>query len=105
VFDLNFAANAWRRVELRINSTDWNTINGLFIGYTARVSTNGGATWTPWGGFSAVSPTFMRDGVTKIPPGGIWDWSPAYAAGGILSLVVDCPTAFSWGATVTLTDT
>jgi hypothetical protein len=105
VLDLPFAANAWKLVEMRINSTDWNAINGLFIGYTARVSIDGGNTWTPWGGLTASSPTFMKDGVTKVPPGGIWEWSSAFNAGGTLSLVVDCPTAFAWGATITLTDT
>lgn len=100
-----FGANAWKHVQLQINSTDWNTISGLHLGYTARVSIDGGATWTDWGGLTAVSPTFKKDGVTKVEPGGIWSWDPAFAVGGLFEITVTCPVAFQWGATVTLLDT
>lgn len=105
VNNLNFGANAWKHIQLKINSANWNSINGLTIGYSARVTTNGGITWTDWGGFTAVSPTFMKDGVTKTEPGGIWSWDPAFAGGGTLEISTICPTAFNWGATVTLLDT
>lgn len=105
VLSFPFGANAWKHVELRINSTDWNTINGLFLGYVARVTTDGGATWTSWGGLTANSPTFKKDGVTKYEPGGFWDWDPAFAGGGTLEITVTCPTAFRWGATISLLDT
>jgi hypothetical protein len=97
-----FAANTWTSVKVQINSPQWNTINGLFMGYTARVSTDGGATWLPWGGFTAISPTFKKDFVTKIEPLGFWEWNSAFAAGGILAIVLDIPTPFAWGATITV---
>lgn len=99
-----FPVNKWQHVNMKINSTDWNTINGLSLGYTARVSTDGGATWTGWGGFTAVSPTFMKDNVTKVEPGGTWTWNPTFSGGGTIEITVTCPTAFNWGATVTFTD-
>lgn len=87
-----------------MNSADWNAIDGLFFGYTAQVSIDAGASWREWGGLTAVSPTFMKDGVTKIEPGGIWSWDDEFNAGGIIRLTISVPTAFAWGATVTFHD-
>lgn len=105
VVPLAFPANAWKHVQLQINSTDWNTIDGLVLGYSARVSVDGGVTWVAWGGLTAVSPTFLKDGVTKAEPGGIWNWDPGFAAGGTIELTVNAPVAFNFGATVSLLDT
>lgn len=105
VVQLAFPANAWQHVQLQINSTVWNVVDGLFLGYSARVSIDAGVTWVAWGGFTAVSPTFMKDGVTKVEPGGIWDWDPTFAVGGLIELTVDVPVAFLWGATASLFDT
>lgn len=105
VVSLPFGANTWLHVQLQINSTDWNTIDGLFLGYTARVTIDGGVTFTDWGGLTAVSPTFKKDGVTKVEPGGLWNWDPAFHVGGSMEVTVNAPTAFNWGATVTLLDT
>lgn len=102
VNQIAFPANSWVTVDMRVNSTDWNTINGLFFGYTARVSVDGGQSWVSWGGLTVTSPSFQKDGVTKIAPGGHWNWSPLFAQGGIFEVTVNCPTAFNWGATLTL---
>lgn len=104
VQQFSFPANAWQSVQMQVNSTDWNTIDGLFFGYTARVSIDGGVSWTDWGGLTAVSPTFMKDGVTKVEPGGLWLWDAAFAGGGIIEVTTNCPTPFNWGLTVTLHD-
>ena len=100
-----FPANSWKSVEMRMNSIAWNTIDGLTLDYKARVSLDGGVTWTSWGGLTAVSPTFMRDRITKIEPGGIWQWVPAFNGGGIIEVNVLCLTPFNWGATITFHDT
>lgn len=105
VSTLPFGVNAWQHVEMRLNSAVWNLIDGLWLAYHARVTTNGGATWTDWGGTGSFSPTFMKDGVTKIGLGGRWDWSPDFAAGGLIEITVDCPVAFLWGVTISLFDT
>ena len=99
-----FPANTWQSVEMRMNSTAWNTLPGLTLDYSARVSIDGGVTWTSWGGLTAVSPTFMKDGVTKIEPGGKWTWPTTFNGGGILETNVLCLTAFNWGATITFHD-
>lgn len=104
VTSLPFGANSWQHIDMRLNSADWNTIDGLWLAYSARVTTDGGTTWTSWGGTGSFSPTFMKDGVTKIGLGGHWDWSPAFAAGGSIEVTVDCPVAFNWGVTLTLSD-
>lgn len=103
VIDVPFGVNTWTQIALRFNSTEWNTINGLIIGYAAKVTIDGGVSYTDWGGLEAVSPTFMKDRVTKIEPGGIWNWNPAFAGGGTLRVTVHCPTAFNWGAIATMT--
>jgi hypothetical protein len=100
----SFPANNWKHLSMKINSTDWNTINGLFLGYTARVTVDGGTTWRSWGGLTATSPTVRKDG-TKSEPEGVWEWDPTFSGGGTLEITVTCPTAFNWGATVTMLDT
>ena len=39
-----FPANTWQSVEMRMNSTAWNTLPGLTLDYSARVSIDGGVT-------------------------------------------------------------
>lgn len=89
---------------MRLTGADWLNTAGLFFGYSARVSTDGGATFTPWGGTTATSPTFAKDGVTKVGLGGLWEWSSAFNGGGTLTVDVDCPTPFNWGMTISLQD-
>lgn len=103
VQQIPFGANTWRTVTLQINSAAWLVTDNLRLIYTARVSIDGGLTWTAWGGLdtglsqNVVDKQGVRQNINQP-----WDWDPAFAGGGVLELTVTCPTAFIWGATVTL---
>lgn len=101
-----FGPNAWQHINLQINSPAWLVTNDLRLGYSARVSINGGATWTDWGGLQTgpSQETVNRQGV-RVNINQPWPWDPAFAGGGTLEITITCPTAFVWGATITLLDT
>ena len=105
VVSINFGANTWQHVNLQINSADWLVTNNLRLVYSARVTTDGGVTWTPWGGLDTGPSQFVvnRAGV-RVNINQPWPWDPAFAGGGTIELTLACPTAFNWGATITLSD-
>lgn len=89
------------RVSSKFVSSDWNTIDGLSIIYFARKSLDGGLTWMPHGGFTAISPTFLRDGVTKVEPGGVWDWD---GQASLFEVTVKVTIPFVFGVTTSFMD-
>lgn len=101
----NFPANTWNSIQFRLTGTDWTTLNNLWFAYSARVSIDGGLNWIPWGGTAVMSQDcFAKDMVTRVGLGGLWDWDASFHGGGIISVVVDCPTAFNWGALLSCQD-
>lgn len=89
------------QVTAKLNSPDWLTTPGLTVDYRSRKSTDGGVTWIDAGAFTATSPTYARDGVTQVEPGGVWDWSGAENR---YQVQVTTTQAFNWGMTFTLAD-
>lgn len=101
-----FGANTWQHINLRINSPAWLTTNGLRLGYTARVTTDGGVTWTDWGGLqTGLSQDTVNKAGARVNIDQPWPWDVAFHGGGNLEITITCPTAFVWGATVDLLDT
>jgi hypothetical protein len=88
-------------VTAHLDSPDWLTTPGLTVDYRSRKSTDGGTTWIDAGGFTATSPTYAKDGVTQVEPGGIWDWSGTENR---YQVQVTTTQDFSFGMTFTLTD-
>jgi hypothetical protein len=88
-------------ITAHLDSPEWLTTPGLTLEYRARTSTDGGATWSDAAGFTATSPTYMRDGVTPVEPGLVEEWSGAETR---YQVQVTTTQAFSWGMTFTLTD-
>lgn len=89
------------RVSSKFVSSDWNTTNGLTVVYRARKSLDGGLTWVTHGGFTATSPTFLRDGVTKVEPGGIWEWDGQPS---VFEVTVTVTIPFVFGVTTSFMD-
>lgn len=88
-------------VTAKLVSSQYLTQDGLTVTYRSRKSTDGGATWVEAGGFTATSPTFAKDGVTRTTPGGVWDWSGTENR---YQVQVTTTQDFTWGMTFTLTD-
>lgn len=89
------------KITAKLNSPDWLTTPGLTLTYRARKSSDGGATWVEAGGLTAMSPTYMKDGVTQVEPGLVEDWSGVENR---YQVQVTTSQPFNWGMTFTLAD-
>lgn len=89
------------RVSSKFVSSDWNTIDGLSIVYLARKSLDGGVTWVSHGAFTAISPTFLKDGVTKVEPSGAWEWD---GQASLFEVTVKVTIPFVFGVTTSFMD-